>query len=141
MALLSPIFSMVSVFTDLLQPVLLASIIDQGIMNGDVTFILMKGMQMIGIAFIGLASGFFSTVLSSRTGQNFGADIRAAIFKKVQTFSFANLDEFKTASLVTRLTNDVSQVQNIVLMSLRLMIRAPLICIGGLIMAISLTGG
>ena len=140
MALLSPIFSMVSVFTDLLQPVLLASIIDQGIMNGDVTFILMKGMQMIGIAFIGLASGFFSTVLSSRTGQNFGADIRAAIFKKVQTFSFANLDEFKTASLVTRLTNDVSQVQNIVLMSLRLMIRAPLICIGGLIMAISING-
>ena len=93
---------------------------------------------MIAISLIGGIGGFGCTIASAIASQNFGADLRSDLFKKIQSFSFSNLDKFKTGSLITRLTNDVTQVQNIVLMSLRIMVRAPLLFIGGIIMAMSI---
>ena len=135
-ASLAPLLMLVEVVTDLLQPILMANIIDRGIATGDVDYIMRTGLLMIGIAIIGLIGGFGCTIASGIASQSFGADLRSALFKKIQSFSFANLDEFKTSSLITRLTNDVTQVQNIVLMSLRIMVRAPLLSVGGIIMTV-----
>ena len=137
-ASLAPLLMMVEVVTDLLQPILMANIIDRGIAVGDVDYIIRTGILMVGIAIIGLAGGFGCIIASGIASQSYGADLRSALFKKIQSFSFANLDRFKTSSLITRMTNDVTQVQNIVLMSLRIMVRAPLLSIGGIIMTVSI---
>ncbi len=135
-ALLAPVLMLIEVVTDLYQPLLLASIIDEGVVNGDVPYVLKTGLKMLGIAIIGMAGGVGCTIAASHASQNFGADVRTALFKKVQSFSFTNLDQFKTSSLITRLTNDITQVQNMVLMALRIMVRAPLLCIGGIVMTV-----
>jgi ATP-binding cassette subfamily B protein len=137
-ASLAPALITIEVATDLLQPLLMARIIDLGIAGGDLSYIIKTGLLMIAIALIGFVLGVGATFASSIASQNFGADLRSGVYQKVQTFSFSNLDKFKTSSLITRLTNDVSQVQNIVLMYLRMMVRAPLICVGAIIMAIAI---
>lgn len=137
-ALLAPLFMFVQVYADLMQPTLLAGIVDRGIPAGDIPFIIRTGLQMVGIAVVGLLGGFGGIIASSYAGMNFGADVRLAVFEKVQGFSFANLDKFKTASLITRLTNDVLQIQMMVFMLLRMLVRAPLLSIGGIFMAVSI---
>ncbi|SHI93596.1 ATP-binding cassette, subfamily B [Geosporobacter subterraneus DSM 17957] len=137
-ASLAPLLMMVEVITDLIQPILMANIIDRGIAAGDVDYIIRTGIGMVGIAIIGLAGGFGCVIASGIASQSYGADLRSALFKKIQSFSFANLDRFKTSSLITRMTNDVTQVQNMVMMSLRIMVRAPLLSIGGIIMTVSI---
>lgn len=138
MVLLAPILMIVEVITDLLQPTLLAKIVDKGITNYDIHFIIRTGLIMIGIAAIGMIGGVGCSITASIASQSFGTDLRSSLFKKIQNFSFANLDKFKISSLITRLTNDITQVQMMVLMSLRIMVRAPLLCIGGIIMAVSI---
>ncbi|NLL18837.1 MAG: ABC transporter ATP-binding protein [Clostridia bacterium] len=138
LVLLSPTCMMIEVGMDLLQPLLLAAIVDKGVANGDIPFIMRTGLLMVGIAIIGMAGGMGGIMASSFAAQGFGADLRWQLFKKVQSFSFANLDELRTASLITRLTNDVTQVQQTVMMLLRAFVRAPLLSIGGLVMAISI---
>lgn len=138
MALLAPAMMLIEVLMDLYQPVLMATIVDDGIPAGDTAYIVQTGLKMISVAAIGFLGGFGCTIASSIASQNFGADVRLSLFKKIQAFSFANLDFFRTSSLITRLTNDVTQVQQIVLMSLRMMVRAPLLAIGGIIMAVSI---
>jgi len=137
-ALLAPIFMFIEVICDLLQPTMLANIVDNGIKQGDIPYIIHTGAKMFCIALAGMVGGMGCTVASSITSQNFGADLRSAVFKKIQSFSFLNIDKFKTSSLITRLTNDIVHLQMMVLMSLRMMIRAPLLFIGGIIMAVSL---
>jgi ATP-binding cassette subfamily B protein len=134
--LLAPLLMIIEVICDLAQPNLLAKIVDNGVMKGDLQFILRTGLLMIGIAAIGMIGGVGCTIASSIASQSFGTDLRSDVFKKVQSFSFSNLDKFKTASLITRLTNDIVQLQTIVLMSLRIVVRAPLLCIGGIVMTI-----
>lgn len=134
--LLAPLLMIIEVICDLSQPSLLARIIDNGVMKGDLTFILRTGLLMIGIAAIGMIGGVGCTIASSIASQSFGTDLRSDVFKKVQSFSFSNLDRFKTGSLITRLTNDIVQLQTVVLMSLRIVVRAPLLFIGGIIMTI-----
>jgi len=138
LVLLSPACMLIEVGMDLLQPLLMATIVDQGIANGDVPFILRTGLLMVGIAFIGLGGGMGGIIASSFVSQSFGADLRRQVFQKVQTFSFANIDDLKTASLITRLTNDVTQVQQTVMMLLRAFVRAPLLSVGGMVMAVSI---
>jgi len=128
----------IEVIMDLLQPTLLSRIVDNGINAGNIDYIIKTGIIMISVAFIGGLGGFGCIISSTITSQNFATDLRSDLFKKIQSFSFSNLDKFKTGSLITRLTNDVTQVQNIVLMSLRIMVRAPLLFIGGIIMAMSI---
>ena len=137
-ALLAPILMLIEVICDLSQPTLLARIVDNGVAKSNLPYILNTGVLMLGIALIGMAGGMGCSVASSIASQNFGASLRSAVFKKIQLLSPLNIDRFKTSSLVTRLTNDITQLQTVVLMSLRIMVRAPLLFIGGIIMAVSL---
>jgi ATP-binding cassette subfamily B multidrug efflux pump len=136
--ILAPIFMLIEVTSDITQPRLIALIVDNGVANHNSSIVIKMSVLMIVIAMFGLLGGVGCMVCSSIASMNFGADVRSDVFKKTQEFSFSNLDEFKTESLVTRLTNDIVQVQNIVLMSLRMLVRSPLLCIGGIIMAITI---
>ena len=137
-AALAPLLMLVEVSGDLAQPAIMAKIVDQGVAQKNLTLVLKYGLLMVGIASIGLIGGWGCTIASSIASMNFGADLRTETFKKIQEFSFANLDQFKTESLITRLTNDVLQIQHMVLMSLRMMVRAPFLCIGSLIMVFAI---
>lgn len=135
MVVLAPLFMLIEVFTDLMQPLLMASIIDVGIQNGDLAHIQKTGLIMLGIAFLGLIGGIGCTIFATMASQYFGADVRKSLFSKVQTFSFYNLDQYKTGSLITRLTNDVQQMSTFVQMLLRVLTRAPLLALGSMLMA------
>ncbi|NLW56504.1 MAG: ABC transporter ATP-binding protein [Firmicutes bacterium] len=134
MAVLAPLCMLVEVSCDLIQPAMMSKIVDQGVAQGDLALVMRLGLQMLGVALVGLLGGWGCTAASSIASMNFGADLRTALYRKVQEFSFANLDQFKTETLITRLTNDVMQVQHLVLMSLRMMVRAPLLCVGSMVM-------
>ena len=140
-ALLAPLLMLVEVVADLLQPRLLASIVDRGIASGDMDFILRTGAVMIGVAILGFFGGLGCIAASSHASLKFGTDLRSALYRKIQSFSFENIDSFQTATLITRLTNDVTQMQNVVMMSLRILVRAPLLAVGGLVMAIGINPG
>ena len=135
----APLFMMLEVWMDLLQPALMASIIDVGIPTGDIGFILRTGGKMLLFTVVGVGGGVGCMFMSARAGMGFGTNLRSAMFKKVQTFSFAELDKLKTSTIVTRMTNDVTQIQQMVMMALRMLVRAPMFCIGGLIMAYSIS--
>lgn len=137
-ALLAPLLMIIEVICDLSQPTLLAKIVDDGVAKGNIHLILRTGLIMVGIAFIGMIGGVGCTIASSIASQGFGMDLRSAVFRKIQSFSFSNIDRFKPSTLITRLTNDITQLQNLVLMSLRIVVRAPLLFIGGIIMAVSI---
>ena len=133
--ILAPLFMIFEVAMDLLQPKLLAHIVDEGIIKGNLKFIIHTGFSMLGIAIAGLVGGIGCTIFSSIASQNFGHDLRKAIFKKIQSSQFKDISIFSPSSLITRLTNDVSQAQQLVLISLRMLVRAPFLCAGGIIMA------
>lgn len=135
-ALLAPLLMLLEVAMDLLQPMLMASIIDQGVMQNDTAHILHTGLIMLGAAAIGLLGGLGCTIYSSIASQRFGADLRRDLFRKVQTLSFRNLDEISTGSLITRLTSDIVQLQTMVQMLLRIFVRSPFLAIGSMIMAV-----
>jgi ATP-binding cassette subfamily B multidrug efflux pump len=137
-ALIAPLLMMLEVVCDLFQPKLMAKIVNEVVNGGELSSVIEIGLSMIGISALGVFGGLGCVVASSIASGGFGTDVRSEVFKKVQSFSFANLDQFKTSSLITRLTNDIVQVQHIVLMSLRMLVRAPLLCIGGIIMALSI---
>ncbi|AFC33893.1 ABC transporter [Paenibacillus mucilaginosus 3016] len=137
--LLAPLLMLLEVYMDLLQPKLMASIVNDGVMKGDLAHVRSTGLLMLGYALIGLIGGIGCTVFSSSAAQNFGTDLREALFRKVQTFSYKNLDRFKEGSLVTRLTGDIVQVQNLVQMTLRILVRAPFLALGSVIMALTIS--
>jgi len=134
-AVLAPSLLMIEVFLELQQPRLMGNIVDLGIARGDMSFVITTAIKMIIISFAMSAGGVSSIFFSSRVSQSFGADVRNSLFEKIQSFSFSDIDKFKTSSLITRLTNDVTQVQLMVLMGLRMMFRAPLLAFGGFFMA------
>lgn len=135
-AVLAPLLMLVEVAMDLLQPILMASIVDDGVMKSDLAHIRNTGLLMLGAAAAGLAGGIGCAIFSSVASQRFGADLRRDLFRKVQTFSFRNLDELRTGSLITRLTNDIVQLQTMVQMLLRVFIRSPFLAVGSIVMAI-----
>ncbi|MFC7373534.1 ABC transporter ATP-binding protein [Fictibacillus iocasae] len=126
---------LVELSVELLQPVIMAKIIDDGILKKDLYVVLYWGAIMLGIALFAFAAGIASSFVAANVSQNYGYDLRKALFEKIQSFSFSDITRFQTSSLITRMTNDVTQVQNTVFMSLRIMLRAPLLVIGGVIMA------
>ncbi|MEA3318777.1 MAG: ABC transporter ATP-binding protein [Bacillota bacterium] len=121
---------------ELLHPLLMAKIIDEGILTGDLDAVMKWGGIMVLFSFIAFAAGVTNSFFAAHVSQSFGFDIRRGLFGKIQSFSFANFSLFPTSSLITRMTNDVTQVQNTVFMSLRIMLRAPLLVVGGVIMAL-----
>lgn len=135
-AILAPLLMALEVAMDLMQPRLLQRIIDDGIAKGNMAIVINTGGWMIGVALIGLVGGMGCTVFAILAGQGFGADLRGDLFRKVQQLSFGNLDRLETGALITRLTNDVTQVMEIVMMLLRIMVRVPLLLVGSLVMAV-----
>lgn len=135
-AILAPLLMVLEVAMDLLQPRMIQRIVDEGIAQFDMAVVINTGLLMVGFAFLGGIGGVGCTFFTELASQGFGADLRQALFRKVQTFSFGNLDELETGKLITRLTNDVTQVQELVSMMLRIMVRAPLTLLGSLILAV-----
>ena len=135
-ALLAPLLMVIEVAMDLMQPRMIQRIVDEGIAQADMTVVTQTGLLMVGFALLGAVGGVGCTVFSELAAQGFGADVRGTLFRKVNSLSFGNLDELETGQLITRLTNDVTQVQEAVSMMLRIMVRAPMMLVGSLIMAI-----
>jgi ATP-binding cassette, subfamily B, multidrug efflux pump len=134
--ILAPLFMLVEVSMDLLQPRLVQRIIDVGIAGNDSDVVVRTGLLMIAVAIVGLAGGALCTVFALLAAQHSSADLRGQLFRKVQSLSFGNLDRLETGSLITRLTTDVTQIQDVVSMLLRIMVRAPLLLVGSLVMAL-----
>lgn len=136
--ILAPFMMLVEVGGDVFMPSLVADIINVGAANRDVAYIIRTGVLMIALAFVMMLGGVGSAYFAAKASMNFGADLRKDMFHKVQQFSFANIDKFSTGSLVTRLTNDITQLQNTIMMGLRMLFRAPGLLIGAVIMAFRL---
>lgn len=126
---------LIELAVELTHPLLIAKVIDDGIMQQDMSTIMLWGGIMLLLALLGFAAGIINSFYAAQVSQGFAFDIRKTMFEKIQSFSFANFDRFATSSLITRITSDVTQTQNVVFMGLRIMLRAPLMLIGGLIMA------
>lgn len=133
--IIGPLMMIVEVIGEVVLPKLMANIINVGVANGSVGYITGTGVLMILVALLMMAGGVGGAYFGAKAAVSFAADLRKDAFDKVQTFSFANLDQFSTGSLITRLTNDITQVQNLINMALRMMLRAPGMLIGALIMA------
>lgn len=122
---------------ELALPSLMSAIVDNGIINGDTEYILQTGIRMLVIAFISMSMMMVASYFSSKVAMSFSRDVRKKVFLKVQDFSFEQVEKFGTASLLTRNTDDINQVQRVAMMGLRVFIRAPLMFIGGVFMAYS----
>ncbi|MBD3183828.1 ATP-binding cassette domain-containing protein [Candidatus Poribacteria bacterium] len=134
--IIGPFLMLVEVVMDLAQPRMMQRIIDVGIAQMDMSIVINTGLIMIGLALIGAFGGAGNTAFAVWVSQRYGADLRTALFRKIQSLSFGNLDKLETGQLITRLTNDVTQIQLVVLIALRILVRAPLILVGSLIMAV-----
>ena len=138
-ALLAPVFMAGEVFMDLLQPRLMATIVDEGVLGlsndgvGNLSLVLTTGLRMILTVVFGACCGIMSGVFANLCSQNFGNDIRKAAFGRIMSFSFEQTDQFSTGSLITRVTNDVTQVQNFVTQCIRGFIRTFLLFAGGIV--------
>ena len=139
--ILGPIFMIVEVLGEVILPKLMSIIINvgcgqaAGVEAKGPGFVVLIGLAMIGTALLMMLGGVLGAYFAIKASVNFAADLRQDVFAKVQKFSFANIEKFSTGSLVTRLTNDITNVQNLIAMALRMLLRAPGMLIGGLIMA------
>jgi len=130
-----PVVVLIDVIFELTIPLLMARIVDVGIANRNVAYIARIGVSMVLLALAAMALGIFHMRLATVSSMGFGANLRDALFAKVQQFSFTNIDHFSTASLVTRLTNDVNNLQLTFMMALRLLLRAPMMLVVSFFMA------
>ena len=136
--LLAPVMMIIEVICEIILPRLMAAIVDVGIMNGDLDAILKNGGWMLVLAVIGMVTGVLAARVATKGGQGFGANLRNAMFRKIQDFSFADIDRFSSASLITRTTNDVNQIQITLTMATRMVVRVIAMLIGALFMAFSI---
>lgn len=136
--LLAIFFLSIEALCDLLQPMMMSRIVDNGVRNRDLRYVLHAGALMMGITGLGAVGALARNNLSSRVSQRFGTELRLDLFGKIQSLSFHSADSFDTASLVTRLTNDVTQVQNFVNGMMRIFVKSPLLCIGSIVMSVVL---
>lgn len=126
---------LLELFVELVQPLIMAKIIDEGVRAQNQGMVLQWGAVLLALSFVAFLAGIINSYFSSHTAQSFSYDLRNAMFDRIQSFTLATYQKFSTASLITRLTNDVTQVQTVLFMSLRIMLRAPLAVIGSIIMA------
>ena len=136
--ILAPVFMLSEVFGEIWLPKLMSMIINNGVANHDVSYILKIGAVMLGAVLLMIIGGTLGNFFAARASVGFSADLRNDLFQKVQTFSFANIDDYSTGSLVTRLTNDVQQIANFINMALKMTLRSPGMMIGGIVMAVSI---
>ena len=137
-ALLSPICIAIEVIMEVILPVLMAAVIDNGVNVGDMNYVVKMGLLMIVVAFISLAGGALCGKYAAVASSGFARNLRKALFEKIQEFSFANIDKFSTAGLVTRMTTDVTNVQQSFQMIIRICVRSPFMLIFSLIMCLKL---
>jgi ATP-binding cassette subfamily B protein len=139
--LLAPSLVIVDVICEIVQPVLMSVIVDQGIKQKNLHQILLTGSIMVALSLLAIAANIGNIYYSSHASVGFAAELRKGIFSKIQEFSFSNLDRFSSASLVTRITNDVNILQEVIMMSLRLLIRGPLMLLFAVVIAIRINAG
>ena len=143
-ALLAPIFMIGEVLMDLVQPGMMSTIVDEGVLGlsnnntGDLHIVITVGLKMIGVVFLGGLFGVLSGVFANLASQNFGNDIRKDCFQKIMSLSLEQTDQFSTGSLITRVTNDVTQVQNMVAQCIRGFVRTMMLFVGGIFCMFSL---
>ena len=133
--ILCPVLMLTEVLGEVLLPAFMANIINIGAVRHNVSYIVGMGMVMLLTALVMMLGGIGGAYFAARAAIHFAGDLRSDVFRKVQEFSFRNVDAFSTGSLVTRLTNDITQVQNVILIGLKLLLRAPGMLIGAVIMA------
>jgi len=126
-----------SAMADLYLPTLMADIVNKGVVNADIAYIIKKGAIMLLVAFGGICCAFTASFNSSRVALGFSRIVRSRIFSKVESFSFHEFDRIGSASLITRTTNDVNQVQQTVVMMMSIFVRAPIMAVGGIVMAVT----
>lgn len=129
-------FLTVETMADLLQPTFMAMIVDNGVKNMDVRQILLYGAMMLGIALMGAVGAVVRNYFASYTSQLIGKEMRSDLFRKIQTLSLKNIDRLQPASLITRITNDVTQIQEFINGCMRIMVKAPIICIGAVVLVV-----
>ncbi|MCQ6569059.1 ABC transporter ATP-binding protein [Bacillus mycoides] len=132
-AIIGPLFMVLEVAMDLIQPTIMQHIIDVGIANRDLNYVIKMGLLMIGAAAIGLIGGLGCMMYSTKAAVNFATDIRKDVFAKIETFSSKNRDSFGTGKLLTIVTNDITSIQSAMTMTLRVLVRGPLLFIGSII--------
>lgn len=137
-AVLSPILIVLEVICELILPLIMAEIVDVAIPAGDVRYIFLLGAGMVALALASMACGVGAAKAAAFASQGFGCNLRQALFNKVQTFSFADIDRFSSASLITRITNDVNVMTMMLAMGLRMLIRAPMMLVTALVVSIVL---
>lgn len=134
--ILGPLFKLAEAVLELYLPLLMAQVIDEGVIRGDRGYVLRMGGIMLGIVAVGLGCALVCQYVASITSQGFGTGLRDAMFSHISSLSHAEIDAFGTPSLINRVTGDVNQLQYAVAMLIRLVIRAPFLCIGGIVMAL-----
>lgn len=138
---LAPALVMIDVACEIVQPDLMSRIVDRGVMHKDLHYILGTGGLMLFLSVVAIAANIGNIYYSSHASVGFAAELRKGLFNKIQQFSFSNLDKFSSASLTTRLTNDVNILQQVIMMSLRLLIRAPLMMLFAVVIAVRINAG
>ncbi len=139
-SLLTVVFILGEVVFELLIPYMMTFIIDRGVMKGDYGAVVTYGSVMIGLAILGLLCGVAAGLFAAKASSGFARNLREAMFRNIQNFSFSNIDNFSTASLVTRLTTDITNIQNAYQMVLRMLMRAPATLVFALIMTVTISG-
>ncbi|ANE85606.1 MULTISPECIES: ABC transporter ATP-binding protein [Bacillus] len=132
-AIIGPLFMVLEVAMDLIQPTIMQHIIDVGIANRDLNYVIKMGLLMIGAAALGLVGGLGCMMYSTKAAVNFATDIRKDVFAKIETFSSNNRDSFGTGKLLTIVTNDITSIQSAMTMTLRVLVRGPLLFMGSII--------
>ena len=138
-AILAPLTMIGEVSIDLMQPKLMAKIVNEGVIGQDLALIISTGILMLGLTAVGGLFGILSAAFASNAAQRFGNDLRNDAFRKVMSLSLQQTDKFTTGSMVTRLTNDINAVQDLVSMALRMFVRAPMQFLGGIVMAVAIS--
>lgn len=133
--ILAPLMMLIEIAGEITMPYWLGKIINNGVANNDILYILQIGLVMVVTSIFMIIGGVGAAYFASRASVNFASDLRVDVFKEVQKFSFKDIDEFSTGSLITRLTNDITQIQSLIMLLLRGMLRAPGMLIGALVMA------
>ena len=130
------LFLTIETMAELLQPTFMASIVDEGVQNADIHLILYYGGIMFIIALLGAVGAITRNIFASRTSQLIGKEMRSDMFRKIQTLSLENIDRLQPASLITRMTNDVTQIQEFINGCMRIMVKAPITCIGAIVLVV-----
>lgn len=137
--ILTPTSVILEVLLEVLLPVLMASVIDNGVEAGDMDFVIKMGVLMLVVAMLSLLAGTMSGVFAARASMGFGRNLRKAMYDNIQNFAFRNIDHFSTAGLVTRMTTDVTNVQNAFQMLIRMFVRAPIMMVSALFMCVTIS--